>query len=83
VNGTTGSSNMCSVIATTNYQNGSTSMAVPDLSGVPGFLAPPATGTTVDWTAEILQGSGRVGQGSATANSNGSAVQTSGIYIVP
>jgi hypothetical protein len=42
--------------ATANYQNGSTSLPVPDLSGVTGFLAPAPSGTTVGWAAEVSQG---------------------------
>jgi hypothetical protein len=39
-----------------NYQNGSTSVTIPDLSGLTGFLAPPASGTTVLWRATVNQG---------------------------
>lgn len=43
------------LVATANYLNGSTTAAVPDLSSVPGFLAPPLSGTNVEWRAEIYQ----------------------------
>jgi len=44
------------VTATANSSAGSTSLAIPDLSGLPGFLASPASGTSVLWEAEISQG---------------------------
>jgi hypothetical protein len=43
--------------ATGNYLNGSTTEAIPDLSGLPGFVAAPASGTVVSWGAELSQGS--------------------------
>jgi hypothetical protein len=42
--------------ATANYQNGATSMTIPDLSGLTGFLAPAPSGTKVGWSASISQG---------------------------
>lgn len=42
-------------VATANYLNGSTTVAVPDLAGIPGFLNSPATGTEVQWSAAIYQ----------------------------
>jgi hypothetical protein len=44
------------VIATANSSAGSPSLAIPDLSALPGFLGPPASGTKVLWEAEISQG---------------------------
>lgn len=37
------------ITATQNYLSSTTSITVPDLSGVNGFLAPPARGTIVGW----------------------------------
>jgi len=51
----TASMNEIFMDSTANYQNGSTSMTVPDLSSVSGFLTPPAEGT-IYWTADIAQG---------------------------
>lgn len=48
--------NLVVVIATGNSLNGSTTLAVPDLSGLAGFLAAPASGTNLVWTAEISRG---------------------------
>lgn len=41
------------VTATANFLNGSTSLATPDLSVLPGFPASPASGTSVLWEAGI------------------------------
>jgi len=51
------SNNSIQVSATGNYQNGATSIAIPDLSGLAGFLAPSPSGTTVYWSASIQEGS--------------------------
>ncbi|KAA6457479.1 hypothetical protein DYQ86_21830 [Acidobacteria bacterium AB60] len=49
--------NYIQVIATANFQGSATTLAVPDLSAVAGFLAPPASGKTVTWSATITQAS--------------------------
>jgi hypothetical protein len=56
--------------------NGST-VVFPDLSGLPGFLAPPGPGTDVAWGASIMQTNW--GQ----ASSSFAAVENSGEYTVP
>jgi hypothetical protein len=71
------SENFLTVTASTNYQNGATTLALPDLSGITGFLANPKSGSQAGWSALISQHSG-TGQ---TATSN--AVQDSGTYTVP
>jgi len=45
-----------SQIATGNYLNGSTTVAITDLSGLPGFLAAPVSGSIVSWWADLSQG---------------------------
>ncbi|HSM76006.1 MAG TPA: hypothetical protein VLT57_00190, partial [Bryobacteraceae bacterium] len=70
------------VVATANYQNGSTSLTFPDLSSVTGFLAPPAQGTTVAWTAVIAQGNSGMLQ-PATSNSTRIAAVNAGTYPEP
>ena len=70
------------VSASANYLNGSTTLALPDLSGVPGFLTPPASGTKVAWWAEILQNSNGFLQPSSSG-ANGSSVQNGGTFTVP
>jgi hypothetical protein len=78
----TGISVFSEVNATANYQNGSTTLAFPDLSGLAGFLPAPTTGSAVAWTAEILHASA-----GATlvmpSNTTGSAVANSGSFTVP
>ena len=44
------------VTATANYLNGSTTLAIPNLSGLTGFLPPPASKSPVDWSAGIYEG---------------------------
>ena len=73
---------LISVDATANYQGGSTTLAVPDLSGVAGFLAPPTSGTDVTWFASMWQQS--YGLWSKTPlNSTTSLVDNHGSYTVP
>jgi hypothetical protein len=43
------------VIATANYLNGSTSLTVPNLTGVSGFLSGPPSGGLVVWFADVEQ----------------------------
>jgi hypothetical protein len=66
--------------ATANYQNGATSVSIPDLSGLTGFIAPPASGTSVDWSAGVQQGFPLL-----TSPPNGTmlAVNDSGEYTEP
>jgi hypothetical protein len=52
----TSSESIIGMSATANYQNGATSLTFPDLSGLKGFIAPPASGTEVQWLAGIEQG---------------------------
>ncbi|MGB7549492.1 MAG: hypothetical protein WBM14_17280 [Terracidiphilus sp.] len=49
--------NIVTVTATENYLNGSATLAIPDLTSLTGFLAPPASGTFVEWGATIFQAS--------------------------
>src|SRR5262249_22379958 len=34
------------VVATSSFQNGATTLAIPNLTSLPGFIAPPASGTS-------------------------------------
>jgi len=71
-----------SVEATANYQAGSTTLAVPDLSGVAGFPTPPASGTQVEWTASIFQQSYSF-TSTTPLNATWSSVSNGGSYMVP
>jgi hypothetical protein len=70
------------MIATANYQNGATTLAPPDLSGISGFLANPQSGTQAVWSADISQNSGEVPQ-TAPSMATSSVVQNGGTYTVP
>ena len=74
--------NILLVEATANYLNGSTQVTVPDLSSLTGFLPAPASGTKVEWNAEIAQYSYPAGQ-TAPSTSTGSLVANVGSYTVP
>jgi hypothetical protein len=69
------------VTATSNYQNGSTTLAIPDLSAVTGFIAPPPSGTQVIWVGLIEQID--AGAQQAGANPMITSVENSGFYTVP
>ena len=69
------------LVASANYQNGSTRLALPDLSGTSGFIAP-VSGTSVLWGAVIQQwGSGVLD--SAHNSGNVLGVENTGYYTVP
>lgn len=70
------------VEATANYQNGSTTLAVSDLSGVSGFLASAPSSTQVGWIAEILQQSFSL-TSATPLNATWSGVENYGAYMVP
>lgn len=74
------SQNFITLSATANYQNGATTLAVPDLSGIAGFLANPPSGAQAVWAALIAQNTGGTTAGSLTASKS---VQNAGTFIVP
>jgi hypothetical protein len=55
-NPTPSSIDTITVETSANYQDGATSLTIPDLSGLTGFLALPVSGTTVTWRVSINQG---------------------------
>ncbi|MGB6192938.1 MAG: hypothetical protein WBF42_10750, partial [Terracidiphilus sp.] len=67
--------------ASGNYMGSTTSLAVPDLSSVGGFLAPPASGMSIFWSEMVSQGTFP----STTSLAGGSAtyVSAEGSYTVP
>ncbi len=71
-----------SVSASANYLHGATSLTVPDLSGLQGFLSPPGSGTQVTWTAQIFQNSNGFMQ-PEQPNSTVPSVLNSGGYNEP
>lgn len=78
----TGVSSLYEVEATANYQNGSTALAFPDLSGVAGFLPAPVSGSMTVWTAEIVQSSAGATL-TMPSSATVSAVVNTGSYTVP
>ena len=77
-----GSTENIQVEATANYQNGSTTLAIPDLSSVGGFFASPSSGTVVEWNVWMQQQSwGLTSQVPPNATLN--EVSNSGQYSVP
>jgi hypothetical protein len=70
------------VSASANYQNGSTALAIPDLSGVTGFLAAPPSGTQLSWGAGISQNSTGVFR-PMSSNTSIVSVSNNGNYSVP
>jgi hypothetical protein len=79
-NGFVDISNSIVVDSSANFQNGSTSITVPDLSKLTGFVANPPSGTSVYWGASIGQGNPF-----ATTPPSGSepGVSVAGHYNVP
>jgi hypothetical protein len=75
----TDQSDAISIDASANYQAGSTALAVPDLSAVTGFMAPPSSGTVVQWNAGMEQ----VVSSGLPSSLNEKSVGDSGTYIVP
>jgi hypothetical protein len=68
------------VVATANYQNGATTVTIPDLSGLAGFLAPAPSGSWIQWYAEIEQGDPGV---STPPSGTSQYVENNGLYQVP
>jgi len=48
--------NEITVLATANFLGSATTITVPDLTSLSGFLTPAATGTTINWVADIFGG---------------------------
>jgi len=74
-------STQISIEASASFQNGSTTLQIPDLSAIQGFFPAPTSGTRVIWVALIGEG-GLVDQQPATTDSTAS-VTNSGTYTVP
>jgi hypothetical protein len=54
---TSGIDYQINVTATSAFQNGLTTLTVPDLSSVSGFIAPAASGTSIGWFSGVYGGS--------------------------
>lgn len=79
--------NLLSVTATAKFQNGSTSLTVPDLSSLAGFFAPISSGSQVSWIADIDGGTAQQLPTPFFVNTppNGTSafVQNTGTYTAP
>lgn len=73
------------VTATPNFLSGATSLSVPDLSSLSGFLAPAISGTQVAWDVEIFGNAGQAFPEVATPPPNGLAglVENRGTFTQP
>jgi hypothetical protein len=69
------------VTATQNYLGSGTSLAVPDLSGVSGFITPPGSGTSVAWLEFLSQST--FPSAPSLAGGATTTVETLGSYLVP
>ena len=70
------------------YQGATSSVTVPDLSAISGFLAPPASGTSVSWSALIAEEPSRTGTQTGTSTGSslvglGTSVSNLGAYTAP
>jgi hypothetical protein len=57
-----------SVTGTSAYQNGSTSIAIPDLTAISGFLAPAASGTPIKWQTSATLAASTPGSSASVLN---------------
>jgi hypothetical protein len=73
------------VIATGNYQTGSNSITIPDLTSVAGFLPSPSSGADVYWVASVWGGTTPIFDYLSAPPSNGSVsfVEQSGTFTAP
>lgn len=81
-NPSSGVTDVISVEATAGFQNGSTTLAIPDLSSVTGFLPSPASGTQLEWVAWMEQQSWGL-TSSMPLGGTASQVETNGQFTVP
>ena len=78
-------SNQITVLATSNFQNGATTITIPDLTSLAGFITPAATGTTINWVADIFGGTTQefIFSPNPPANGSVSFVQNRGTFTQP
>jgi hypothetical protein len=75
-------SNQIIVLATANFQSGTTTVVIPDLTSLAGFIKPAASGTAINWVADIFGGTTQV-VANPPANSSLQFVQNSGTFTQP
>lgn len=83
-NTSTTSADFITVDATSAFQNGSTSLTIPNLSSLPGFLPVAPSGATIDWNVVIANAQTPLSfLPSVLANGTGPLVESRGSYVVP
>jgi hypothetical protein len=78
-------SNQITVVATANFLSGATTITIPDLTSLAGFITPAATGTTINWVADIFGGTAQefTFVPNPPANSSVQFVQNRGTFTQP
>jgi hypothetical protein len=71
------------VAASGNYLGGSTTMVIPDLTGLSGFIAAPASNSDVNWEASVGQSNYPCCQQSFPLNGTVKIVNNGGTYTAP
>lgn len=69
--------------ATASFQQNATTLTIPNLTSLPGFFAPPPSGTQIAWVASIFNGDTSLAFVTETPNGSGPFVETRGTYIEP
>jgi hypothetical protein len=77
--------NSITVTATASFQNGATTITMPNLSALPGFFGAPPSGTTINWAGDITGGTVQdfTFFPNPPANGSSSFAQNRGTYIEP
>ncbi|HLW52990.1 MAG TPA: hypothetical protein VKW06_09105 [Candidatus Angelobacter sp.] len=77
--------NTITVTATSSFQNGATTITIPNLTALAGFLASATSGTTVTWVADIFGGTTQdfIFLSNTPSNATISVVQNQGTYLEP
>ncbi len=70
------------IVSSATHQNGSNSIAIPDLSGITGFPSAPPSGTTINWSVSAVQSPVSL-LAPSPANITLTQVGDGGSYIVP
>jgi hypothetical protein len=78
-----GGSNGIDVTATANFLSGATNIGFPDLSMLPGFFGPSASGTTVRWAATIESSTTAPFTGTTASSTSLSVVANRGQFTQP
>ena len=75
--------NTITVTATSSFQSGATTITIPNLTSLSGFIAPAPSGTTIHWVADVFGGTVQSFSAVTASNSSLSFVQNQGTFIQP